>query len=138
MLISDAEKWQQRHFKSIKSSYNRSPYFEHYQEDLALLFQKPVDRLADWNMHCLNWVKKKADWPAEIHFTERAIPFQVAGRADHRNLVLPKNFADWNPVSYRQVFEERTGFIPNLSILDLILNAGPQSGALLREAGMRI
>ena len=135
VLISDSEKWQSRHFKSIQSSYNRSPFFEHYQEELALLFHNPVDHLADWNIKCLNWVKKKTGWPAEVHFTKTAIPFQAEGTDDRRDLVLPKNYNSWKPVKYRQVFEERTGFIPNLSILDLLFNTGPQSGELLREAG---
>jgi hypothetical protein len=138
VLISDSEKWQSRHFKSIQSSYNRSPFFEHYQEELALLFQNPVDHLADWNIQCLNWVKKKTGWPAEVHFTQTAIPFQAEGIDDRRDLVLPKNYNSWKPVKYRQVFEERTGFIPNLSVLDLLFNTGPQSGELLREASMRV
>ena len=138
VLISDSEKWRLRHFKSIQSSYNRSPFFEHYQQELVLLFQKPVDHLADWNIHCLNWVKKKIEWPAEVHFTKTAIPFQAEGIDDRRGLVSPKNYNNWKPVKYRQVFEERTGFIPNLSVLDLIFNAGPQSGELLREATRRI
>ena len=138
VLISDSEKWQLRHFKSLQSSYSRSPFFEHYQEELELLFQKPADRLVDWNLRCLNWVRKKVDWPAEIHFTERAVPFQAEGINDCRNLILPKNYDHWNLVRYRQVFEEKTGFIPNLSILDLIFNAGPLSGALLREAALTI
>jgi hypothetical protein len=131
VLISDTEKWQLRHFKSIQSAYNRSPFFEYYQEDLAMLYEKSFYRLADWNTHCLNWLKEKMAWRAEILFTEKAIPFQAEGIEDRRNLVLPKNYRDWNPVKYRQVFEERTGFFPNLSILDLLFNTGKKAGELL-------
>ena len=54
VLISNSEKWQARHFKSIQSAYNRSPFFEYYQDELAVLYQQPFNRLAEWNLHCLN------------------------------------------------------------------------------------
>ena len=134
VLISDAEKWQARHFKSILSAYNRSPFFEYYHDGLLKIYQQPFLKLADWNLQCLQWLKEKLNWPAEIRFTEMAIPFQASGTDDRRNLVLPKNFYQWNPVQYRQVFEERTGFFPNLSILDLLFNTGPRAGELLKNA----
>jgi WbqC-like protein family len=134
VLISDAESWQARHFKSIQSAYNRSPFFEHYQDEVAALYQKSVSRLADWNIECLTWLRKKIEWPAEILYTESAVPFRPEGVDDRRNLVLPKNYISWNPAKYRQVFEERTGFFPNLSILDLLFNTGPKAGELLRNA----
>ena len=137
VLISDTENWQARHFKSIQSAYNRSPFFEYYQDELAALFQKHFTRLTDWNIHCLNWVKEKLEWTAEIRFTETAIPYQAGSFDDRRNLVLPKNYTQWNPVKYRQVFEERTGFFPNLSILDLLFNSGKESGELLCNSNLK-
>ncbi len=134
VLISDSEKWQARHFKSILSAYNRSPFFEFYQDGLLKIYQQSILKLPDWNLQCLNWVKEKLDWQVEIRFTENAIPFQASGVDDRRDLVLPKNFHLQNPVQYRQVFEERTGFFPNLSILDLLFNTGPGAGELLRNA----
>ncbi|HEY4936784.1 MAG TPA: WbqC family protein [Puia sp.] len=138
VLISDKENWQSRHFKSIRSAYNRSPFFEYYQDELTVIYQKPFSRLVEWNLHCLNWVKEKLEWPAEIRFTETAIPYRAEGFEDHRNLVLPKNYIQWNPVKYRQVFEERTGFFTNLSILDLLFNTGPEAGELLRNSSVRV
>ena len=134
VLISDSEKWQARHFKSIVSAYNRSPFFEYYHDGLLKIYRQDFLKLADWNMQCLLWVREKLDWPAEIRFTENAIPFQASGIDDRRNLALPKNFHQWNPVQYRQVFEERTGFFPNLSILDMLFNTGPRAGELLQKA----
>ncbi len=136
VLISNQEKWQARHFKSIQSAYNKSPFFEYYRHELAVIYQQRFDGLADWNFCCLNWLKEKMDWPAEIRITEKAIPFQAEGYNDLRNLTLPKNHGQWNPVKYRQVFEERTGFIPNLSVLDLLFNTGPGAGELLRNSSV--
>jgi WbqC-like protein family len=134
VMISGAENWQARHLRSIQSAYNRSPFFEFYHDEIADLFQKSFDWLADWNIHCLNWLRKKMEWPAEILYTESAVPFRSEGIDDRRNLVMPKNYVNWNPAKYRQVFEERTGFFPNLSILDLLFNTGPRAGELLRNS----
>jgi hypothetical protein len=138
VLISGSENWQARHFKSIQSAYNRSPFFEYFQEELAMLYQKPFDRLTEWNLFCLNWIKEKLEWPAEIRFTETAIPYREEGMDDRRNRVLPKNYSLWNPAKYRQVFEEKTGFFPNLSILDLLFNTGNEAVELLRNSNLKI
>jgi len=135
--ISDTEQWQSRHFKSIRSAYNRSPYFDFYQDELAAIYRRPFDLLADWNISCLEWVKEKLAWHADIRFTESALPYQSDGITDLRNRVLPKNYMEWNPVKYRQVFEERTGFFPNLSILDLLFNCGPRTSELLSNSEVR-
>jgi hypothetical protein len=134
VLISDSELWQSRHFKSIQSAYNRSPFFDYYMDGLAVLYQKPVTRLSEWNLACLNWIKEKLEWPVEIRFTDELIPYLQPGVEDRRNIVLPKNYFQWNPVRYRQVFEEKTGFLPNLSILDLLFNTGREAGELLRNS----
>jgi WbqC-like protein family len=138
VLISDTENWQSRHFKSMRSAYSRSPFFEYYQDELFALFQKPFERLADWNLHCLNWVKEKLEWRVEILFSDTPIGFEAKGIDDRRSRVLPKNYSHWKPVKYRQVFEERTGFFPNLSILDLLFNTGPQADELLRRSSMGV
>ncbi len=138
VLISDKENWQARHFKSMQSAYKRSPFFEFYEQELSGIYQKPYSRLVDWNLHCLNWIKAKLGWSAEIRFTETVVPFREAGYDDRRNLFLPKNYHRWNPVKYRQVFEERTGFFPNLSILDLLFNTGNEAPELLRKSSMEL
>jgi hypothetical protein len=132
--ISETEEWQNRHFKSICSAYNRSPFFEYYADELKRLYQKQVTGLVEWDLSCLEWLKQKLDWPAEIRLTESSLPFGVKGWDDHRNRVVPKNYNQWNPVKYRQVFEERVGFFPNLSVVDLLFNTGRRAAELLRMA----
>ena len=136
--ISQTEKWQSRHFKSIRSAYNRSPFFDFYQDELEVIYHRPFELLSDWNICCLEWVKEKLSWQTEIGYTESAIPFQSDGVRDLRNRVLPKNYMEWETVKYRQVFEERTGFLPNLSILDLLFNCGPRSNELLSNSFERV
>jgi hypothetical protein len=131
--ISQLERWQLGHMKSLCSAYNRSPFFEYYRDELDLLFSKKFEKLMDWDLECLNWVKEKLSWPPEIRLTEKPVPGNGNGLwKDHRNEILPKNHAGQNPLIYRQVFEEKTGFFPNLSILDLLFNLGKQAGDLLK------
>jgi len=132
--ISNDVDWQGRHFKSLQSSYNRSPFFEHYRLELGELFEKRFDHLAEWDLHCLNWVKEKLAWRTEFRLTERIIPYGSESVTDLRNKILPKNYNKWVPVKYRQVFEERTGFFPNLSILDLLFNEGNNAAKLLSSS----
>ncbi len=138
VLISNQEDWQSRHFKSMQSAYKRSPFFEFYEQELSNIYKKRFSHLVEWNLHCLSWIKAKLGWSAEIRFTETAIPFQTEGYDDRRNLLLPKNYSLWSSVKYRQVFEERTGFFPNLSILDLLFNTGNQAPELLRKSNMEL
>ena len=134
--ISDTEQWQSRHFKSIRSAYKRSPFFDFYEDELAAIYRRPFELLTEWNICCLEWVKDKLDWRTEIRYTESAVPYPGVGITDLRNRVLPKNFMELNPVKYRQVFEERVGFFANLSVLDLLFNCGPRTSELLRNSGV--
>lgn len=136
--ISNTGKWQSHHFKSIRSAYNRSPFFDFYQDELSGIFEQPFELLMDWNISCLAWVIKKLNRGQELRYTNSAIPYQGESIEDHRNIVLPKNYMNWSPVQYRQVFEERTGFLPNLSILDLLFNSGPGAYELLRSSSVRV
>ena len=138
VLISEIENWQIRHFKSLESAYNRSPFFEYYRDELSELFNKKFKFLTDWNLTCMDWLNSKLDWPAEIRFTDEAISFGSVDVDDRRHKVIPQNYSLFRTVEYRQVFAERTGFYPNLSILDLLFNTGSESGDLLRNAGMAI
>jgi hypothetical protein len=135
--IARSEDWQARHWKSIQSAYNRSPFFDHYRDELESLFQLKFELLMDWDLECLKWTKEKLRWPAEIRLTERREPgSETELWQDLRNKVLPKNHQDFTPVKYRQVFEEKTGFLPNLSILDLLFNLGKQAGNLLNNGAL--
>jgi len=107
-------------------------------DDLDDIYKTPYRRLVEWNLLCLNWVKEKLEWPTEFRFTEEAVSYGAVGVDDRRNNVRPKNYGHWNPVKYRQVFEERTGFFPNLSILDLLFNTGKRAGELLYNSNLEI
>jgi hypothetical protein len=130
--IDNGKKWQAQHWKSIESSYNRSPWFDHYRDELAHLYQSRFEFLMDWNRACFEWTQQRIGLPSDFSFTENYREhYEDDSHIDRRNKILPKNFRDFDPVKYRQVFEERLGFFPNLSILDLLFCEGKRARELL-------
>ncbi|ULQ57905.1 WbqC family protein [Flavihumibacter rivuli] len=126
-------RWKVEHWRGIVSCYNRSPWFEHYRDELAALFEQPTESLVEWNLSGLQWVNRQlggiwemnvVDSPAIDGALSPEALRQVAGE------FLPNNQASWletYPVQrYPQVFEERNGFLPGLSILDLLFCMGPK------------
>ena len=131
--IDNRQKWQTRHWRSIESSYNHSPWFEHYVDELTKLYQKSFQFLIDWNLACFEWTIQKLDWRVNVALSDEFQKvYEVHKWADHRDTLLPKNYMYYEPVKYRQVFEERTGFLPNLSILDLLCCEGKNAASLLK------
>lgn len=129
--------WQDQHWKTITSCYNRSPWFEFYRFELEELFRQPADWLADWDRLCWDWLMKKLDAGISTTYTSAAGELADAeGYIDWRNKLMPRSIAQEfpEPVRYRQVFEDRTGFIPHLSILDLLFCEGKRTVEILKSA----
>ena len=125
--IADSLPWQANHWKTIVSCYNRSPWFSFYQDELEGLYRKPFRFLLDWNRECLEWSLKVLGMPRTIGSTaEYKREYSPEEGADRRGKWLPKNRENWGEESprYHQVFEERTGFLPGLSVLDLVFCEG--------------
>ena len=128
--IDNSEKWQIQHWRSVISSYNRSPFFEYFEEDLKSLFSRKFIFLLDWNLACMNWLETYND--KNRHFTCSVKYLKVYDPEafdDLRDWFFPRWLEERvkGPVTYRQVFEDKNGFIPNLSVLDFLFCEGPQS-----------
>ena len=137
--IAPGTGWQGQHWKTIESCYNRSPWFEFYREELEPFYRQNWYWLADWNMACAEWIFGKLGHKADISRTDsfRAV-YGEPGYLDWRNKLLPKSIqTDFpDPVRYKQVFEERLGFIPHLSVLDLLFCEGKNAPAKLSGEGV--
>lgn len=132
--IANRYPWQSQHWKTIVSCYNRSPWFEFYRDELELLYQTPTEFLVDWNLACWNWSIQKLGWSVETSLTNSTgTVVEVTKWLDLRNQILPKNVGEKfpDPVVYRQVFEDRTGFLPHCSILDLLFCEGKNARSIL-------
>lgn len=134
--IANSYPWQSQHWKTIMSCYNRSPWFEFYRDELESLFKMEVNFLVDWNLACWNWAIKKLGMQVSTGTTSQ---YQAKGEVtkclDLRNKILPKSIMQEfpDPVVYRQVFEERTGFVPHCSILDLLFCEGKNARMILAK-----
>ncbi len=114
--------WQKNHFKSLEAAYRSSPYFEFFEDDFAPIFEKKHEFMMDLNFEIFDIVNDCLGVSLPFSKTEEYF-HEVPNFKDFRPLVNGKKDAFINE-NYTQVFEEKEGFIPNLSILDLLFNEG--------------
>ncbi len=128
--IDNSTNWQQLHWRSIMSAYNKAPYFLYYRDQFEQVYRKKHTHLIRLNQDLLEIVFKslKITKP-EFKFTEQ-YDFSPVSR-DLRNYFHPKTRqqppGNYNSERYIQVFEDMNGFIPDLSCIDLLFNLGPDA-----------
>lgn len=136
--IADTLPWQAQHWKTLVSCYNRSPWFDFYRDELEQLYKKPFGFLLDWNMGCLEWSFRVLGLNPAIGLTTEFKPhYPEAEAVDWRGKLAPKNRETLGVAMprYRQVFEERTGFLPGVSILDLVFCEGKNALRYIQSPG---
>jgi hypothetical protein len=128
--ISYDFKWQRLHWLSFEACYRNSAYFEFYEDEFVKFYQNKPTYLFDYNLEQLNWICKQMKKVPEIAFTSE-YEKDKTGSLDFRNHPDLKKGAPIQNKPYFQVFEDRNGFLPNMSIVDLLFNQGPQSKSFL-------
>ncbi|KJD33729.1 WbqC-like protein [Tamlana sedimentorum] len=124
--IFNEEKWQLNHWKSLESAYKTSPFFEFYEDELQPLFTTKQDYILDFNLKCFEVICDCLQ--LDLNFTKsETYQKEINDKTDFRPLVNAKKESTPNFDSYTQVFSSKHGFIPNLSILDLLFNEGPNA-----------
>lgn len=124
--IFNEEKWQNLHWKSLLSAYRTSPFFEYYEDELRPLFELKTDYILDFNFKCFETICDCLQ--LELNCTKTEIYKNTfESGIDLRNLVNAKKEIQFKFEPYTQVFSNKHSFIPNLSILDLLFNEGPNS-----------
>jgi len=132
--ISDHGNWRHLHWNAIISAYNMSPFFEYYEEDFAPFYEKKYNFLFDFNEELRQLICELIDIQPHISYTEIYQP-EVAN--DFREIIRPKHPGEdptFSPIPYYQVFRQKHGFLPNLSIIDLLFNMGPESILILKDS----
>lgn len=140
MRIDWKTDWLTRHERAIISAYRTSPYFEYYQDELFAILDSRPELMLDFNTQILKFFLRKTGIPADIRFTSEWEAVTIEGHkvTDLREAIHPKRpntiLKDLGlERPYWQVFSQKHGFIPGLSIMDLLFNEGPDSICYLKE-----
>ena len=124
--IFNEEKWQNSHWKSLYSAYRTSPFFEYYEDDIHPLFSKKTNYILDFNFKCFEVICDCMQLDINTSKT-KSYQLEVKNTKDFRFLVNAKKEISQSFNSYTQVFNNKHGYISNLSILDLLFNEGPNT-----------
>lgn len=136
-IFSNAEDWQSQHLKSLESAYRTSPFFEFYIDDLLPLFELNTSSIMEFNFQCIEQLFDSLQLPFTYLKTEH---FEVNpnGVLDARILANSRKKVKQEFQKYPQVFDDKHGFIGNLSILDLLFNEGPNAELYLRDQTLKL
>ena len=136
--ISDHGNWRHLHWNAIESAYNHTPFFEYYKDDFRPFYEKKFDFLVDYNEQLCQLVCQLIDIDTSFQRTESYIAEPSNTIIDLRDAIHPKkevmDDASFGIIPYYQVFQERLGFLPNLSIIDLLFNMGPEAILVLQKS----
>lgn len=138
VCISKHEQWHKKHWRAISAAYKNAPFFMHYSDLLEPFYTNPpAGKLWHFNKQLLQNLLSAIGIHTKLKETtayekEASIP-------DLRQEMTPKTHRRLRPVAdqwpvYYQVFSEKHGFKPNLSIIDLLFNMGPDSKSYLETA----
>ncbi len=140
MKISDHDDWRDKHWHALESSYFNSPFFEFYQDDFRPFYEKKYEYLVDFNGELIRKCMELIGLQTELIPTDEFLDPDDADSSewnDLRQVISPKVDVKEDPEfvvkPYYQVFDQGSGFKPNLSIIDLIFNLGPESILYLKS-----
>ncbi len=140
--ISDHGNWRHLHWNALEAAYNATPFFDYYKDDFRPFYEKKYEFLVDFNEELCHLVCELIDIQPNLERTTGYKTECTPEEDDFRELIHPKKDfritdPSFTPVPYYQVFEARHGFQPNLSIVDLLFNMGPESLLILQQSNRK-
>ncbi|MCD8260080.1 MAG: WbqC family protein [Bacteroides sp.] len=137
--ISDHGNWRHLHWSAIESAYNSTPFFEYYRDYFQPFYEKKIEFLLDLNEQLCELVCRLTDLSVTIRRTESYQKEPASTIVDIREQTgSRKEFTLPDPhyriVPYYQVFQEKQGFLPGMSMIDLLFNMGPESLLILEKS----
>lgn len=136
--IAYDDNWRKLHWKSFESAYRSSPYFEYYEDDFYPFYHdKEYKYLVDFNDDLQQKIIELLSIETKT-LKSNSYQENVAVEHDFRNSISPKNTSALNFNHYIQVFGDRNGFKPNLSIVDLLFNEGPNAVNYMKELKLNV
>jgi hypothetical protein len=131
VMVENSFPWQSQHWKSLQSAYRTSPFFEYYEDELAPLFEKPVEQLFEFNLKIFEILCDLIGIDTYYSFTSEYL--KIPKEKDLRYLVMVKKESEYPIAKYNQVLQKNQEFLTNLSVLDLLFNEGPNTLSYLEE-----
>jgi len=129
-ILVENSNWQKQHYKSLEAAYNHSPFFEFYKDDLQKIFSKKYTYLLDVNLDSYTFIMDALELPKEYTLSKT---YEETKLNDFRNLADSKKKVEISSLPYIQMFDQKFGFLKNLSILDLLFMEGPNSITYLEK-----
>ena len=129
--VCNRENWQSLHWKSINTAYQTSAYFEYYEDRLAEIYHIKTDHLLEFNLHALEVIQRVLQTEQAYRLTTS---YETTPEAeDFRAAFSPKQPTAYDTPEYFQSFSSKYGFLPDLSVLDLICNKGPEARTYIKS-----
>jgi hypothetical protein len=139
--ISEHGNWRHQHWNALEAAYGQTPFFLYYEDDIRPFYEQRFKFLFDFNLQLTALCCQLIDIHPVLRPTEDFTSPLLEGvgeTSDFRSLIHlkqdPACDPSFHPVPYYQVFANRFGFRPNLSIVDLLFNMGPESLLVLHDS----
>jgi hypothetical protein len=136
--LSTVETWQHQHVHAIRSAYGKAPWTLHYIDAIEEVITTPYARLIDLDLATMRLGMKWLGLTTEVEVSGTYVEVSGDDATRHLDLCMvlhPKKPLppEVEPVPpYPQVFADRHGFQPRMSVIDLVCNCGPDAKVIIR------